>query len=75
MYLRSYTFSKKETMAEKINKCYEGAKRKVKSLRPKRVVSILRKLKAGTLKAFYALMTSVFHGLLACTTSVDVKQQ
>lgn len=75
MYLRSYTFSKKETVAEKTKKCYEGAKRKMKSLRPKRVVSLLRKLKARTLKAFYALMTAVFHGLLACTTSIDVKQQ
>jgi hypothetical protein len=75
MYLRSYTFSKKETVAEKTKKCYERAKRKIKILRPKRIMSLLRKLRARSLEAFYAFLSAVFHWLLACTTSVDVKQQ
>lgn len=75
MYLRSYTFSKKETVAEKTKKCYERAKRKMKIWRPKRVMCLLRKLRARSLEAFNAFLSAVFHCLLACTTSVDVKQQ
>jgi hypothetical protein len=71
---KEFTFSK-ETEVEKTKKSYERAKRKMKNLRPKRIMSLLSKLRARSLEAFYALLTAVFHWILACTTCVDVKQQ
>ncbi|KAL6336324.1 hypothetical protein AAG906_014494 [Vitis piasezkii] len=76
MYLRSYTFSKKETVPEKTIKCFGRVKERVahgrrrnkgEELHGKRFV-VVRKVKEISCSALYA----IFRRLLYCTTTVDV---
>ncbi|KAM3688994.1 hypothetical protein ACB098_09G012800 [Castanea mollissima] len=74
LYLRSYTFSRKETMPEKTQKCFgrvkermiPGRKRKIRGV--KRKCLVLRKVKEFSCVAFFR----IFHRFLSCSASVDV---
>ncbi|KAF8397576.1 hypothetical protein HHK36_016496 [Tetracentron sinense] len=74
MYLRSYTFSKKETVPEKTKKCLGRVKERVGYRRKKKVHGggkkclVMRKVKEISCSALF----SIFHRLLSCTASVDV---
>ncbi|KAF5744654.1 hypothetical protein HS088_TW07G00231 [Tripterygium wilfordii] len=81
MYLRSYTFSRKETVLEKTKKSFGKARETVKnkSVRIKtgkgrngilcrKKCLVLRRAKEVT----YAGFISIFKRLLACTTKVDL---
>ncbi|XP_042495737.1 uncharacterized protein LOC122074834 [Macadamia integrifolia] len=79
MYLRSYTFSRKETVPEKTVKCFGGVKERVvhknqKKKKKKRKggsekkCAVMRKVKDMSCAALFR----IFHNLLSCTTSVDV---
>ncbi|KAF5727408.1 hypothetical protein HS088_TW22G01101 [Tripterygium wilfordii] len=81
MYLRSYTFSRKETVLEKTKKSFGKARETVKnkSIRMKtgkgkngipcrRKCLVLRRAKEVTCAGLF----SIFKRLLACTTKVDV---
>ncbi|KAH7667727.1 hypothetical protein IHE45_12G078000 [Dioscorea alata] len=73
MYLRSYTFSKKETINEKTRKCL--AKVKVKMMNNKRNEKKKMKMKNKKKDCVVVMKTvvcSLFRRLLSCTTSVDV---
>ncbi|CAN4118329.1 unnamed protein product [Withania somnifera] len=78
LYLRSaYTFSRKETVPQKTNKCFgkvrervtNGGKRKGKYGRRRR-----RRLRrfVGVKKVCCAALCGVFRRLLSCTATVDV---
>ncbi|KAG8374287.1 hypothetical protein BUALT_Bualt11G0115800 [Buddleja alternifolia] len=82
MYLRSYTFSRKETVPERTVKCFGKVKERVvagrkekgevrrrrrKGLRRRRVV-VVRRVKEFSCAAF----CSIFRRLLFCAASVDV---
>ncbi|KAG6772491.1 hypothetical protein NC651_016838 [Populus alba x Populus x berolinensis] len=82
MYLRSYTFSRKESMPEKTKKCLERVKEKVTSHGKKRKdhqvkggrkgrCLVLREVKEISCGALFR----VFHRLLSCTATVDVVEQ
>ncbi|XP_065854184.1 uncharacterized protein [Euphorbia lathyris] len=73
MYLRSYTFSRKESMPEKTKKCFgrvkekvanHGKNRKNEKGRRRRKCLVLRKMKEFSCRIFYRL--------LSCGASVDV---
>nr|DAD25977.1 TPA_asm: hypothetical protein HUJ06_027445 [Nelumbo nucifera] len=78
MYLRSYTFSRKETMPEKTKKCLGRVKERVVCRRRKvngngggsggRKYFVMRRVKEVSCAALF----SIFHRLLSCTTTVDV---
>ncbi|KAH7512998.1 hypothetical protein FEM48_Zijuj12G0149800 [Ziziphus jujuba var. spinosa] len=77
MYLRSYKFSKKETMPEKTKKCFgrvkekmsHGTKKGGKSKGRKRSKClVLRKVK----ELSCAALLRIFQRFLSCTASVDV---
>ncbi|KAI3706759.1 hypothetical protein L6452_24711 [Arctium lappa] len=80
LYLRSYTFSKKETVSERTRKCLKRVKenavarrwRKRKGVQvgrgKRRCLVVLRKVKAVSRTA----VSAVFQRLLSCTTGVDV---
>ncbi|XP_010259986.1 PREDICTED: uncharacterized protein LOC104599235 [Nelumbo nucifera] len=76
MYLRSYTFSRKETMPEKTKKCFGRVKERVVYRRKRKVDSggggrkclVMRRVK----EVSYAALLSIFHRLLSCTSTVDV---
>ncbi|KAI6685706.1 hypothetical protein NL676_031619 [Syzygium grande] len=63
MYLRSYTFSRKESVPERAKKCLGRVKQRV--LRGKLVV---QRAKEGSCSAFLA----IFQRLLSCTAKIDV---
>ncbi|XP_077214082.1 uncharacterized protein LOC143848920 [Tasmannia lanceolata] len=76
MYLRSYTFSKKESVQEKTRKCLGKVKEKV---------GLRRKVKGGgggnrkrclalrkVRELSCATLFSIFNRLLSCTTTIDV---
>lgn len=76
MYLRSYTFSRKESVPEKTKKCFgrvkekvacQGKKKKEQKGR-KRKCLVLRKMKEISCSALFR----IFHRLLSCSASVDV---
>ncbi|KAL5546269.1 hypothetical protein UlMin_005956 [Ulmus minor] len=77
MYLRSYKFSKKETMPEKTQKCFgrvmdkmvRGKKQKSKE-RKKRCL-FLGKVKEFSCSALFG----IFRSCLSCAASVDVMDQ
>lgn len=79
MFLRSYTFSRKETVPQKTKKVVKRAKavmlKMKRILTLKRIMHLLRKLKAKLFKAACDFFAAIFSCLLACTTSVDVKDQ
>ncbi|XP_004497433.1 uncharacterized protein [Cicer arietinum] len=70
MYLRSYTFSRKETVPEKTQKCFGRVKDKVKRRNEgsRRKCLILRKMKEVSCNALFR----IFHRFLSCGASVDV---
>ncbi|KAJ4969986.1 hypothetical protein NE237_003085 [Protea cynaroides] len=77
MYLRSYTFSRKETMPEKTVKCLGGVKQRVSQRKNKKKkrkggsgkkCAVMRKVKETSCAALFRL----FRRLLLCSTSVDV---
>ncbi|KAJ8754089.1 hypothetical protein K2173_001987 [Erythroxylum novogranatense] len=78
MYLRSYTFSRKETVPERTKKCLGKVKEKVtnhgkkrKEKGRKRKCLVLRKVKEISCSALFR----IFHRLLSCAASVDVVDQ
>lgn len=85
MYLRSYTFSRKETVPEKTKKCFGRVREKVSSHgvtgrrskekvmmgKGKRKCLVLRKVKEVSCSA----LIRFFHRLLSCAASVDVVDQ
>lgn len=82
MFLRSYTFSRKETVPQKTKKCFGKVKEKMSSMvvpkkkkKAKKNASVIRKIRDKIVDSYYAAMTAIFHRLLACTTSVDVRDQ
>ncbi|KAJ6698322.1 hypothetical protein OIU79_011770 [Salix purpurea] len=83
MYLRSYKFTRKESMPEKTKKCFERVKEKVASHGKKRkdhqVKGSGRKKKGLVLREVKEISCSVlfriFHRLLSCAASVDVVDQ
>ncbi|MCL7050503.1 hypothetical protein MKW94_021223 [Papaver nudicaule] len=68
MYLRSYTFTKKETVQEKTKKCFGKVKEKVNMRDSSKKYAVMRRVKEISL----ATLVSIFHRLLTCTASVDV---
>ncbi|XP_041023057.1 uncharacterized protein LOC121264076 [Juglans microcarpa x Juglans regia] len=74
MYLRSYKFSRKETVPEKTQKCFgklrekmsPGKKRKTQGL--KRKCLVWRKVRELSCAALFR----IFHRFLSCSASVDV---
>ncbi|KAG9453812.1 hypothetical protein H6P81_006716 [Aristolochia fimbriata] len=83
MYLRSYTFSREETVPEKTRKCFGRVKQRVSIKKKnkggsggssttgkgaKKKCFAMRKMKEVSCSAFF----SVFSRLLSCTTSIDV---
>ncbi|KAJ9698302.1 hypothetical protein PVL29_007405 [Vitis rotundifolia] len=75
LYLRSYTFSRKETVPQKTKKCFGRVRERVALHRKKRKCrgvrrrcTVLRRAKELTCSA----LLSIFHRLLSCTTKVDV---
>ncbi|KAL2514431.1 hypothetical protein Fot_28402 [Forsythia ovata] len=78
MYLRSYTFSRKETVPERTKKCFgrvrqrvaagRGKKRKSRQLRRRRRRLVMRRVKEFSC----ATLCAIFRRLLACTATVDV---
>ncbi|XP_043721221.1 uncharacterized protein LOC122668750 [Telopea speciosissima] len=79
MYLRSYTFSRKETMPEKTVKCFGGVKDRVTQKNKKKKKKkrkggsekkcvVMRKVKEMSCAALF----KIFRRLLSCTTTVDV---
>ncbi|KAJ1416903.1 hypothetical protein SESBI_17067 [Sesbania bispinosa] len=75
MYLRSYKFSRKETVPEKTQKCFGRVKEKVahgggrrRHQGRRRKCLVWRKMKEISCAALFR----IFHGFLSCGTSVDV---
>ncbi|XP_057971096.1 uncharacterized protein LOC131159897 [Malania oleifera] len=81
MYLRSYTFSRKETVPEKTRKCLGRVKERVTHGGRRRRTGgegggggrrrrcrVMSRVKEVSCAALYA----IFHRLLSCTTTVDV---
>ncbi|GKV05743.1 hypothetical protein SLEP1_g17716 [Rubroshorea leprosula] len=70
MYLRSYTFSRKETVPEKTQKCFGRVKGKVTDQGKKKQWRGmgLRRTKESSCSALFRF----FHRLLTCSASVDV---
>ncbi|GLJ23022.1 hypothetical protein SUGI_0434490 [Cryptomeria japonica] len=78
-FLRSYTFSKKETFPQKTKNGLKKAKavliKMKKNFAFKRILSLLGNLEPKFFKVSCAVLAALFTCLLACTTSVDVKDQ
>ncbi|KAI3811625.1 hypothetical protein L1987_21351 [Smallanthus sonchifolius] len=82
LYLRSYTFSRKESLNERTMKCIgrvkeRGAARGKSSKSPASSGKRRRRKKKCTMvmqakEASYAALASIFRRLLSCTTKVDV---
>ncbi|EEF37342.1 uncharacterized protein LOC8264753 [Ricinus communis] len=77
MYLRSYTFSRKESVPERTKKCIGRVKEKVanhgkkikeKGGRRRNKCLVFRKVKEFSCNALFR----IFHRLLSCGASVDV---
>lgn len=78
MYLRSYTFSRKETVPEKTVKCFGRVKEKVvagkkenarrQKGRRRRSVVVVRRVKEFS----RAALNAIFRRLLFCSATVDV---
>lgn len=68
MYLRSYTFSRKESVPEMTKKCFAKVKDKV-AVRGRRSEKVT---KGGGEEKKGRPMCTIFRRLLSCTTSIDV---
>ncbi|TKY52851.1 hypothetical protein E2542_SST24373 [Spatholobus suberectus] len=74
MYLRSYKFSRKETVPEKTQKCFGRVKERVKgrshvgSGNRRRKCLVWRKMREISCAALFR----IFHRFLSCGASVDV---
>eukprot|EP01018_Ginkgo_biloba_P020189 Gb_23079 [translate_table: standard] len=78
MYLRSYTFSRRETVPDKTKKCIGKVKdtmSKIANPKRKKHLSLVRKIREKFVSTYHAALAAIFHHLLACTTSVDVSDQ
>ncbi|XWS43669.1 hypothetical protein CRYUN_Cryun16bG0123100 [Craigia yunnanensis] len=76
MYLRSYTFSRKETVPEKTVKCFGRVKEKV-GAQGKRKSSQKRRVRRKCLvwRKVKVTLFSFFNRLLSCSATVDVVDQ
>ncbi|KAI3423619.1 uncharacterized protein J3R85_010813 [Psidium guajava] len=63
MYLRSYTFSRKESVPERTKKCLGRVKKRVS--RGKLVVQRAKEVS-------YSAFLAIFHRLLSCAAKIDV---
>ncbi|GAV71404.1 hypothetical protein CFOL_v3_14898 [Cephalotus follicularis] len=78
MYLKSYTFSRKESVPQKTKKCFGRVKDRVKNKRKKRKGknrSVVKKrclVQWRAKEVSCAALFSIFGRLLSCTTKVDV---
>ncbi|ERN12261.1 hypothetical protein AMTRI_Chr08g205320 [Amborella trichopoda] len=73
MYLRSYTFCRKESVQQKTKKCFGRVKSRVVCRRQRKrrrseKKTMTEKITSISCAAFF----SIFHRLLACTATVDV---
>lgn len=73
MYLRSYKFSREETVPEKTQKCFGKVKERVKGKSHhrgsrRRKCLVWKKMR----QISYANLFRIFHRFLSCGTSVDV---
>ncbi|GLJ06719.1 hypothetical protein SUGI_0046140 [Cryptomeria japonica] len=79
MYLRSYTFSRKETVPQKTKKCFGKVKDRMSTMvntsKKDKRASLLRKIRDKIVERYCAAMAAIFHRLLSCTTSVEVSDQ
>ncbi|MBA0849671.1 hypothetical protein Goshw_018987 [Gossypium schwendimanii] len=81
MYLRSYRFSKKETVPEKTMKCFGKVKEKMghggrkKKKSSQRRVRVVIKRKCLVWRKVKVVLFRVFNRLLSCYASVDVLDQ
>ncbi|XVF08017.1 hypothetical protein REPUB_Repub06bG0189000 [Reevesia pubescens] len=78
MYLRSYRFTRKETMPEKTVKCFGRVKEKVGAAHGKRKSSSQKRRirrKCLVWRKVKVVLFSFFHRLLSCSASVDVVDQ
>eukprot|EP00268_Persea_americana_P017008 TRINITY_DN18120_c0_g1_i1.p2 TRINITY_DN18120_c0_g1~~TRINITY_DN18120_c0_g1_i1.p2 ORF type:complete len:135 (+),score=25.02 TRINITY_DN18120_c0_g1_i1:257-661(+) len=71
MYLRSYTFSRKETVHERTKKCLGRVKERVVPQRKERK-SGGKGRKCGVMRKVRELSCAIFHRLLSCSATVDV---
>lgn len=80
LYLRSYSFSRKETVPERTKKCLARAREKVSLARARRDRGkgrVPRKRRVGwrvrrAKEVSCDALCAIFHRLLTCTASVDV---
>lgn len=81
MYLRSYTFSKKETVKQRTRKCLgrvkervtlQGKNREKKGAETKRNRNGRKGSNCVVIGKLREITCAFFHRLLSCTTSVDV---
>ncbi|KAL8480470.1 hypothetical protein ACS0TY_026594 [Phlomoides rotata] len=81
MYLRSYTFSRKESVPERTIKCFGKVRERVAAGRKETAESLMRRRRrrrrrcvmARRVKEFpRAALRTIFRRLLSCTTTVDV---
>ncbi|CAA2984645.1 Hypothetical predicted protein [Olea europaea subsp. europaea] len=79
LYLRSYTFSRKETVPERTKKCFGRVKERVsgrgkkRKVRPRRRRRNRRRLVVRKVKELScAALCAIFRRLLSCTATVDV---
>ncbi|KAL2514430.1 hypothetical protein Fot_28401 [Forsythia ovata] len=77
MYLRSYTFSRKETVPERTKKCFGRVRQRVAAGRGKKRKSRRwrrhRRLVMRRVKEFSCVaLCAIFRRLLSCTATVDV---
>ncbi|PWA37376.1 hypothetical protein CTI12_AA591070 [Artemisia annua] len=65
MFLRSYTFSKKETVLKRTKKCLKRAKKKVvaRRWRKRQCAVVLRRVKTAS----WTAVSAVFRRFLCCT--------
>ncbi|KAK9290935.1 hypothetical protein L1049_009115 [Liquidambar formosana] len=76
LYLKSYTFSRKETVPEKTKRCLgrvrekvaQGGRKRKGHRAPERKCQVIRKVKEISCAALF----TIFNRLLSCTATVDV---
>ncbi|OMP07742.1 hypothetical protein COLO4_07093 [Corchorus olitorius] len=72
MYLRSYRFSRKETLPEKTVKCFGRVKEKVSISKKKKSCRRIRRRKCLVWRKVKVVLFRFFKRLLFCSASVDV---
>ncbi|KAK8534750.1 hypothetical protein V6N13_081176 [Hibiscus sabdariffa] len=74
MYLRSYRFCRRETVAEKTVKCFRRAKERM-GAHEKRWKKNIRRRKCVVWRKIKVALFRFFNRLLACSATVDVVDQ